>query len=77
MKRYWLFGNATYYPAGGMSDFINSFDTIIDALNWVSENADNEIIDWWHLFDSITLKVISASNEVDVNAINSHLNQTK
>jgi hypothetical protein len=33
MKRYLVFGFATYYPSGGMEDFLGSFDEQADAEN--------------------------------------------
>jgi hypothetical protein len=33
MKRYMVFGYDTYYPCGGMNDFILDYDSIHDAVN--------------------------------------------
>lgn len=33
MKRYMLFAGSTFYPAGGMDDYIESYDTIEEAIN--------------------------------------------
>lgn len=32
MKRYLLFGGMRYYPSGGWEDFVNSFDSIDEAV---------------------------------------------
>lgn len=32
VKRYVVFGSESYYPGGGWSDFVNSFDTFSEAL---------------------------------------------
>lgn len=39
-----------YYPAGGMSDLTASFDTLDEALIYVSKNPD----DWFQIVDSTT-----------------------
>ena len=46
-KRYLVFGYDRYYPNGGMSDCIGSFDTIEEAKNAVRE--DNP--DFWDIYD--------------------------
>ena len=33
MKRYWLFAGDNYYPSGGMTDYVDQFDTINEATN--------------------------------------------
>jgi hypothetical protein len=47
MKRYALFAGETYYPAGGWSDFIGSFDSFSAA----DEVAQKENRDWSHVID--------------------------
>lgn len=32
MKKYLLFGGDNYYPSGGWNDFVDSFDTILEAM---------------------------------------------
>ncbi len=48
-KRYLAFGYDQYYPCGGMSDLIDSFDDIKDAINCV--NADTS--DWHEVYDRV------------------------
>jgi len=58
MKRFWLFGGASYYPAGGMNDFQKQFTNLEDALEFVRTHHANA--EWWELFDSET----STSTEI-------------
>ena len=51
MDRYMLFSFDTYYPSGGMSDFIGSYDTIEAAMN--AEFRDN-----YHIYDTVTNKIV-------------------
>lgn len=51
MERYMLFSFDTYYPSGGMSDFIGSYDTIEAAMN--AEFRDN-----YHIYDTVTNKIV-------------------
>lgn len=32
VKRFMVFGNESYYPSGGWGDFVNSFDTLEEAI---------------------------------------------
>lgn len=34
-KKYWVFCFSDYYPMGGMSDFVSSFDTENEAKNFI------------------------------------------
>ena len=52
MKRYWLFGFDTYYPAGGMQDFEFSFDTLEDFEELREIKLERYPCDNYHVFDS-------------------------
>ena len=53
-KRYWLFGNDTYYPSGGMEDFIDSFHTL-EAAEVAVKNQEYEF-DRHYIYDRKTGK---------------------
>ncbi len=55
IKQYWLFAGDTYYPAGGMDDYENSFDNIEDAIGQVYHIK----CDWWHIVDSVTKEIVN------------------
>lgn len=38
MKRYAVFGFEGYYPSGGWNDFLESFDTVEEALKRAKES---------------------------------------
>lgn len=48
---YKLFAGDNHYPRGGYKDFIDSYDTLEEAL----EHAANARADWWQivLYDKI------------------------
>ena len=56
MKRYWLFTGDRFYPAGGMHDFDNSFDSIEEAEDYVK--AAHKCMQWHHVVDMITGKIV-------------------
>lgn len=49
MKRYLVFAYFTYYPAGGMDDFIDS----IDSLDELKEILQSLREDQFHVYDSL------------------------
>lgn len=51
MGRYWLFIWSTYYPSGGMNDFVNSFDDYDDACNAAKQSEQSDT-DRFQIFDS-------------------------
>lgn len=55
MKRYLAFAGSTYYPSGGMNDFIGSFDTVDEAIAEIcySDEDYGMINDWGHVFDQV------------------------
>ena len=49
MKRYMLFGFDTYYPAGGMNDFLYDFDTIEEFKKYfITGRCDS-----YNVFDTV------------------------
>lgn len=53
MKRYLLFAGESYYPVGGWKDFVDSYDTIEEAVSYGRAAGD-----WWHVVDSATGKIV-------------------
>ena len=51
MKRFWLFMYEMYYPRGGMSDCVGSYDTIEEAIKGAEERGYN---DYMEILDSET-----------------------
>lgn len=49
LKRYLLFAGDIYYPGGGWSDFVGSFETIEDAREHLPE-----FYDWHQIIDTET-----------------------
>lgn len=47
MKRFLVFAGDTYYPVGGMDDFLKDFDSMDEALKYLL-NSD---WDWAHVYD--------------------------
>lgn len=52
MKRYLVFGINQYYPAGGLDDVEESFDTVEEAVPELGENG-MPWSDWVFLWDRI------------------------
>jgi len=38
-KRFWLFVCPDYYPMGGLSDIVDTFDTVDEAMEHINKNA--------------------------------------
>lgn len=58
MKRFWLFAGDAYECGGGMKDFIESFDTVDDAIKHLVDGGS----DWAHVLDTQE-NVIAAKRE--------------
>lgn len=54
MKRFFLFMGNTYYPAGGMADFVLDFDTLEEAKDHALTIRDN---DWTQIYDTLERKM--------------------
>ena len=57
MKRYLTFYGSTYYPSGGMRDFIGDFDTKKEAVDLIEttnikEDEGDFVFKWANIWDS-------------------------
>ena len=59
LKKYILFGYDQYYPNGGLTDIIDSYDSLAEATSI----AKNESCDWWYIIDRDTWKVMLEKTE--------------
>ena len=48
MRRYATFCGDDYYPLGGFDDYVNSYDTMGDALQFA---VNLDCYNWWHIVD--------------------------
>ena len=55
--KYLLFAGEDFYPEGGFDDFINTFDSIEDAKEFVDANR-GEDYKWAHIVDSKSFKIL-------------------
>ncbi len=60
-KPFALFYGSCYYPCGGFCDFENTFDSVESAVKSASDQE--AILEWWHVVDLRTLKVVSGNRE--------------
>lgn len=60
MKRFLLFSNVTYYPAGGWKDFFGSFDTAAEAFA-AAPPPSRSNYDWSHVVDITTGKIVESA----------------
>lgn len=54
MERYLVFADETYYPNGGMNDFVGSSDSLVDAIgiaNRQTDQYDNDDV-WANILDT-------------------------
>jgi hypothetical protein len=58
MKRYWLFAGSVYYPQGGISDLVDSFDTIEEARTAFDESGE----EWAQIVDSQSASIVLQHN---------------
>ena len=63
--RYWLFAGHSYYPHGGMRDYIDSFDSIDDAVKAFKDykDIDGSFLDWYEVFDYELMEVVKGDGE--------------
>ena len=72
MKRFWIFSGATYYPGGGMTDFVGHKDTLGEAeelaFSQYVENGgksdDGFHLAWAHVFDSEIGEIVHMSGNL-------------
>ena len=78
MKRYLLFGTETYYPSGGVLDFIKDFEEYNDVIAYINYiikkgkiNTDSYDIclDFMQVLDTKDKKVIYIKLEYDYRRI--------
>lgn len=56
-----VFAGYTYYPCGGASDHVNTFDTKEEAIEWVktTDYYGKYAHDcWWHICDAASLEIL-------------------
>lgn len=64
MKRYLLFAGDTYYPAGGLGDLIDKFDTVEEArqdalkARYFEDGSGTWYFDWYQIVDANTLTIV-------------------
>ncbi len=56
MKTYWLFAWCSFYPNGGMNDYIGSFKTVEEAKNHFISIAGK--YDHYQIMNSLTLNLM-------------------
>jgi len=53
MRRFVVCGGVTYYPKGGMEDFLDSFDDREQAIAFAKGfMADGDSLKWVHVYDT-------------------------
>lgn len=57
MKRYLLFAGSYYYPGGGWDDFIQSFDTLEEAMAH-PEAFQDDYVHWYMIVDSTDEQIV-------------------
>lgn len=66
MKRYMVFGGPDYYPSGGITDFLGTFDCL-ESARLATRGRDFYghlgAIDWWQIFDTTTQSVVEVSTD--------------
>lgn len=58
-KRYWVFGIEEYYPAGGIDDVEDTFDTLAEAELFFDNRRvkyTDTLFEIWNMEDRIKLK---------------------
>lgn len=53
-----VFSHSEYYPCGGLGDVRESFDTLVEALEWCNNNLGSLSSDGWYFFDREIGKVV-------------------
>lgn len=57
LKRYLAFGYDTYYPGGGWSDLVGSYDTVGEAVEIVAK------WDLWEIVDLTTGEIVKQKSD--------------
>lgn len=58
MKPYLLFAGNSYYPRGGVQDFIRDFPTAREAFDHYLQIKDQHEWGWWQVVEAATFKVV-------------------
>jgi len=53
MKRFLLFAGDTYYPKGGINDFVKDFTSLNEAKE-AAKGFSNDSFEWYHIYDTKT-----------------------
>jgi hypothetical protein len=57
-----LFAGSTYYPSGGMNDFVSSYPTIEEAIKGYHAKYINHSYMWAHVYDKETGDTMHMNN---------------
>ena len=62
MKNFALFAGDHYYPSGGMRDLVGRFDSVEEAVHFLTTHEDDEgyplQYDWYQIVDLTTFAVV-------------------
>ena len=58
---HWLFGGQQYYAAGGVNDLLGIYPSLASAKAAATEAMQSERIEWWHIVDARSGKVVMQS----------------
>lgn len=64
IRRYMLFTGCDYYPEGGISDFVASYNTLVEAKEDVENNQIKP--DWAHIFDIVQGMIVSYGRDKSI-----------
>jgi len=56
MNRFLLFAGSYYYPSGGWNDFVQSFESLESAKDYIITNVSG--YDWIQIVDSKTEEIV-------------------
>lgn len=59
-ERYMLFAGSEYDTEGGAMDLTDVFNNILDLEVKGNELLEDDMVDWWHIFDAEAGDIISA-----------------
>lgn len=65
MKKFMLFSGETFYPSGGMKDYVYSFDTLKEARAYIQCTHQSFMMHWHHVADRDTGEIVWDWVDVD------------
>ena len=65
MKQFWLFSGETFYPSGGMKDFVLSFDTVQEAVEYANATHPHFAMHWHHVADGDSGEIMWDWNDLE------------